>query len=38
MTTAAAERPLSFEDFLDVEAAAERKHEYIAGYVHALAG
>ena len=38
MTTAAAERPLTFEEFLEFEAQADRKHEYVAGYVYDFAG
>jgi Uma2 family endonuclease len=38
MTPAAAERPLSFEEFVDVERTSAQKHEYVAGYVYALAG
>ena len=32
------ERPLSFDEFLAFETAADRRHEYVAGYVYALAG
>ncbi len=38
MTTAAAEQPLSFEEFIDFERASAQKHEYVAGDVYALAG
>ncbi len=38
MTTAPIERPLSFDEFLALEAATDRKREYVAGYVYALAG
>jgi Uma2 family endonuclease len=37
MTSAAVERSLTFEEFLDFEGSAEQKHEYVAGYVYAPA-
>jgi len=38
VTTAASERPLSFAGFLQLEAATDHKHEYVGGYLYALAG